>query len=91
MPGESQDCFQEPRQARFANYFEIGFNAHEFVLVFGQAYEPQAEGMMHTWIVTSPVYLKMLQRRMASCVRQYEEQYGPIPSIEEDPGGAEER
>lgn len=44
---------EEPT-ARYANYFEIGHNAAEFVLDFGQAYSPAKERRLHTRIVTSP-------------------------------------
>lgn len=58
--------------ARYANYFEIGHNAAEFILDFGQAYSSSEERQMHTRIVTSPLYTKALLRLLEKAVERYE-------------------
>lgn len=64
--------------ARYANYFEIGHNAGEFILDFGQAYSSLEERQMHTRIVTSPLYAKALLRLLEEAVERHEEAYGAI-------------
>ena len=67
------------REGRYANYFEVGHNAFEFYVDFGQ-YDPQSEKVqMHTRIVTSPVYGKLLGETLASSVQSFEREHGPIP------------
>ncbi|MEK6784180.1 MAG: DUF3467 domain-containing protein [Nitrospirota bacterium] len=68
----------EGAAARYANYFEIGHNAAEFILDFGQAYSSSEERQMHTRIVTSPLYAKALFRLLEKSVERYEGVYGEI-------------
>jgi hypothetical protein len=68
---------EEPA-ARYANYFEIGHNAAEFILDFGQAYSTGKERQLHTRIVTSPSYAKALQRLLEKSIEQHEQIYGKI-------------
>ena len=51
--GVRVDAF-EPR--RWANYFEVGYNAYEVVLHFGQFYAHNGDVQWHTRIVTHPAY-----------------------------------
>lgn len=64
--------------ARYANYFEIGHNAAEVILDFGQAYSSSEERQMHTRIVTSPAYAKALLRLLEKSVERHEQMYGSI-------------
>jgi hypothetical protein len=41
---------------KYANYFDIGVNANELVLDFGQFYGRGAQPTVHTRIVTTPAY-----------------------------------
>ena len=47
-------------EGRYTNYFTVGHNAFEVVLVFGQFYEGNREPQLHTRIVTGPAYAKKL-------------------------------
>ena len=67
----------------YANYFEIGFNALEFVLLFAQRYG-QGEPRVHTRIVTGPVYAKALHTTLGDALASFERAYGPIT---DEPGG----
>ena len=53
-----------PREARYANHFEIGFNESEFVIDFAQVYDDEP-ALFHTRIVTSPSHA----RDLASLIR----------------------
>lgn len=64
--------------AHYANYFEIGENAAEFVLDFGQSYSEVEEGQIHTRIVTSPPYAKAFLRLLQEAVDRHEDAYGEI-------------
>ncbi len=79
MNSESSDVrSSEGPAARYANYFEIGHNAAEFILDFGQAYSSSEERQMHTRIVTSPLYAKALLRLLEEAVERHEHVYGEI-------------
>lgn len=79
MDAESSEVgSNEGLAARYANYFEIGHNAAEFVLDFGQAYSQAEERQMHTRIVTSPPYAKALLRLLEKAVKGHERAYGEI-------------
>ena len=74
MP-ELPDGEQDP-EGRYANYFQIGFNAYEFVIDFGQEYPPDAE-RVHTRIVTSPRLARSLSETLERSLRDHELKYGP--------------
>ena len=70
-------------EARYANYFEVGHNAFEFFLDFGQFAEGSDNAQITVRVVTYPVYVKFLLRTLAEAVHAYEEAHGAIP--EPDP------
>jgi hypothetical protein len=67
------------REGKYANYFEVGHNPFEFYVDFGQ-YDPKSEEVqMHTRIVTSPAYAKMMGETLSSSVESFEREHGPVP------------
>jgi hypothetical protein len=71
------------REGKYTNCFQIGHNAFEFLLEFGQSYSDQAE-FMHTRLVTSPLYAARLSQLLTEALTQYETRFGPI-SLEGEP------
>ena len=69
----------KPLEARYANYFQVGHNAFEFLLDFGQFAEGSEEPQTTVRIVTYPVYVKFLLTTLADAVAAYEQAYGAIP------------
>ena len=69
-------------EARYANYIEVGHNASEFLIDFGQCYQPGAEARVHTRIVTNPVYAKRILETLRLSLDQYEQTWGPIQDKE---------
>jgi Protein of unknown function (DUF3467) len=67
-----------PKLAAYANQFEIGFNALEFLFDFGQTYQDEA-GAKHSRIVTTPVYAKVFRGLLNKSISDYEEAFGIIP------------
>jgi hypothetical protein len=63
---------------QYANYFQIGHNANEFLIDFGQCEVEESAIKMHTRIVTGPFYAKALLDLLRISVDQYEEEFGPI-------------
>lgn len=78
-------------EGRYVNYFEIGHNAFEVILDFGQFYEGEAEPTQHTRIVTSPVYAKRLSGLLQQAIRQYEASYGRVVDLDEEEAAADPR
>lgn len=73
----------KPPLACYANYFEVGHNAFEFLLDAGQV-EPQSGEIRFTSrIAISPVHAKLLSELLATSVAQFEQAHQPIPDIAE--------
>ena len=75
-PKECQDA--NPLEGRYANYFEIGYNAFEFIFDFGQRYSEGGNAKTHMRIVTSPVYAKAFLETLRDSVSKYEQLFGAI-------------
>lgn len=71
---------------KYANYFQIGSNAFEFLLEFGQYFARNGEARFHTRIVTSPWCAKIFLATLAEAMVAYEASYGPIV-LEDEPEG----
>jgi hypothetical protein len=67
-----------PLEGRYANYFDVGYNAFEFILNFGQFQPEGGTASQHTRIVTGPVYAKLLATMLADAVAACEREHGPI-------------
>ena len=59
----------------YANYFEVGHTAFEFVIEFGDRYA-NTRRACHTRIVTGPVYAKDLLELLTRAVRRHEARFG---------------
>jgi hypothetical protein len=73
------DLHEDEAESRYANYFTVGHNAFEVVLVFGQFYEDNIQPQFHTRIVTGPAYAKTLLDLLRDSLQRYEATFGPIP------------
>ncbi len=73
----------EQLEGRYANNFQVGYNAFEFVLDLGQSYSENTEVGFHTRIVTGPAYAKMLSETLRGSLDQYEHTFGVIPKVSE--------
>jgi hypothetical protein len=70
---------QEPLERKYANYFQIGRNAFEVILEFGQFNEQDVKPLLHTSVITTPVHAKKLLLLLEKCVQEHEEAFGVIP------------
>jgi hypothetical protein len=68
----------EGPEGRYANFFNVGHNAFEVVLEFGQLYKGDEQPRLHTRIVTGPAYAKALLGLLESCLQQLESDFGPV-------------
>ncbi|WP_140628250.1 DUF3467 domain-containing protein [Methylibium rhizosphaerae] len=65
--------------ASYANQFEVGFNAFEFLFDFAQDYADGNSGAAtHTRIVTAPAYAKVFLDLLDRSIGNYEAQFGAI-------------
>lgn len=83
---------QDPEKSRllhgrYSNYFEVGHNAFEFLLDFGQHYFEEPEARIHTRIITSPVFAKRLVEVLNRALFAYEQTHGRL-TTEPDPDDA---
>ncbi len=69
-------------ESKYANYFNVGHNAFEFLMEFAQLYSGQGRERVHTRIVTSPAYAKEFFEVLGEAVHAYERSFGPIPKKE---------
>lgn len=55
------------KEGRYANFFQIGHNAFEFLIEFGQQ-----GGDIHTRIYVSPQYARMLSDLLTSALKEHD-------------------
>ena len=65
------------RKGKYANYFEVGHNAFEFVADFGQ-YEGD-EVTWHTRVIMNPSAARALCDLLAQSLEHYERRYPTTP------------
>ena len=80
---KEKSCNSNPHEGRYANYFEVGHNAVEFIVDFGQLYDESLDAKIHTRIVTSPLYAKALIEVLQESLSQFDE-YLRSAEIEEE-------
>lgn len=73
--GNTQDV--DDPQAEYANYFEVGCNAFEFVIDFAQRHDGKPSGA-RVRIITTPVFARELFRVLGKSIAEYERTFGPI-------------
>jgi hypothetical protein len=81
--GMAAGKINEKSQGRYANYLKIGQNAFEVLLVFGHLYLDDSptdhEHLLHTRIITTPVYAKAFLKVLEDCIAHHERTFGVIP------------
>ena len=72
-----------PMLATYANYSEVGHNAFEFLIDYGQV-RPDGGGIeIHTRIVAGPVPAKLFARLLNDAIARFEAENGEIPDAGE--------
>lgn len=64
------------RVRSYANAFNIGYNAFEVVLEFGQQLSEEEDAAMHTRIITHPIYARALYESLGDSLLRYEREFG---------------
>ena len=77
LPGDDE------LEGRYANFFQVGFNAYEFVIEFGQQYPPARE-RVHTKIVTSAPLAQHLAETLGRSIRDFESKYPATENLDEE-------
>ncbi len=62
----------------YANHFQIGHNAFEFLIDCGQLLPEDEQAKLNVRIVTTPAYAKALLDVLQDAINQYEERFGSI-------------
>ncbi len=70
--------------AAYANYFEVGHNAFEFLIDFGQIDPQSADININSRIAVSPTHAKLFLTLMKKAVTQFESEFGLIPKLQDD-------
>lgn len=65
-------------EGRYANYFEIGHNAFEFLLDLGQLGLETEPAHIYLRVVTSPDGARQLCQLLNEALMQYRKSFGPI-------------
>ena len=75
--------------AGYANYFEVGHNAYEFLIDFGQVDPQSGDVNFSNRIAVGPTQAKIFAELMEDAVHQFERENGAIPDLDDgDPLGA---
>jgi hypothetical protein len=69
-------------EGKYANYFAVGYNAHEFIFDFGQNYSENDQAELFARIVTNPAYAKAFLETFQNSISQYERNFGLIEKEE---------
>lgn len=72
---------ERPPLARYANYFEVGHNAFEFLVDCGQVEPQSGDVRLLARIVIGPVHAKLLATLLGQSIDQYERAHGEIPDL----------
>lgn len=75
----------ERSESQYVNHFQVGHNAFEFILEFGQVPPGGETVVVRSRLITSPVSAKLLSTLLIDSVGRYEATYGAIA----DADGAE--
>ncbi|CAB5089595.1 hypothetical protein D3OALGA1CA_5791 [Olavius algarvensis associated proteobacterium Delta 3] len=65
-------------EGRYANFFKIGYNSAEFIIVYGQYYPENDQAELCGRIITHPSYAKSLLSALQATVDEYELKFGEI-------------
>ena len=65
-------------EGRYANYFEIGHNAFEFLLDLGQLGLEAESARIYMRVITSPSGAKKLCQLLNEALAEYRRSFGPI-------------
>ena len=68
-------------EGRYANAFQVGHSAFEFLLDFGQVSPESEQVQLHTRIITGPVYAKAFLETLRESIERYEQTFGAIPRV----------
>lgn len=72
---------ERPPLACYANYFEVGHNAFEFLLDAGQVEPQSGEIQLLSRIAVSPVHAKLLAQLLNQSIAQFERLHQEIPDL----------
>ena len=75
-------------EGKYANYFEIGNAACEFLFDFAQLYQGREKVHFHTRIITTPQGAKALQDTLRESIHEYEKRFGTIPEDDDEEAGS---
>jgi hypothetical protein len=70
-PDQVRAAARDP-QGKYANYFDVGVNANELVIDFGQFYGRGTQPTVHTRIVTTAAYGRELLGMLTRSMRELE-------------------
>ena len=82
MAGER--AIPDTMEARYANYFNVGHNLHEFLFDFGQFHVRNAQEsgdsgrIAITRIVMGPSFAKAFVQMLGQAIDEYEQKHGRI-------------
>ncbi len=70
--------------AAYANYFEVGHNAFEFLIDFGQVDPQSGDININSRIAVGPTHAKLFLTLITRAVAQFESEFGLIPELRDD-------
>lgn len=74
--------------AGYANYFEVGHNAFEFLIDFGQIDPRSGDVNISSRLALGPTHAKLFARLLQGAIEKFEDEYGLIPAVrDEEPLG----
>jgi hypothetical protein len=68
-------------ESRYANHLEVGQNAVEVILQFGQLFDEAETAVVHTRIVTSPFYARRFLELLQESIGRHQTD---VPQIQDE-------
>jgi Protein of unknown function (DUF3467) len=80
-PPNQSERYQLVPLATYSNYFEVGHNAFEFLIDFGQFQPEHGKVSMHSRMVTGPVHAKLISKLLSEAIARFEDEHGEIADL----------
>ena len=77
-----QDACRGEFEVVYANFFQVGHNAVEFLLDFGRDFEEFKDRVL-VRVVTNPAHAKVFSNMLRRALEQYEVRFGSIQDLED--------
>jgi hypothetical protein len=78
------EALTDSLRGHYANCFQVGHNAFEFLIDFGQLSADAQRSSFHSRVIVTPASAKMLTQLLEQSIKQFEASFGQIQDCPPD-------